>query len=168
MSLHSPRPERTGDVNLGAGVGVGVFEGEISDALFMGTFRAGLFDQGELGVNAGTLGVETTLKYGFTAYENPFQTSVIGGLGLYSWEFFEVNAGLLVGYLIGDVVMPYGGLRMHYLIDAGLLNDGILGVEFVAGDLLSFMLEWNAAFSFESLTDLSAISTLSGGVSFHF
>ena len=175
QSLHSPRPEPPGQVSVGVHGGVAMFAGETSKGvLAAATFRVGVVDHIELGATAGTLGADVAFKYGFMDYESALQVSVLAGLGLYGWEIFDPTIGVLVGYNIAQVVMPYAGYRQHFLVweGLGMVSNVIAGLEIFAGDLISFMFEWDYSFTFESLEifdhDLQGISTLNFGISFHF
>jgi hypothetical protein len=153
-SLHSPRPNRPGKVSLGGHASYVLFaESTESDdevnfpVLINGTFRTGLFERGELGINAGQLGGDLALKYGFLDYDDPLQLSAIGGFGLLYWQTPSVNLGLLLGYKLGDVIQLYGGYRHHlaFVFESYTANigDAIVGLELLPAQTLSIMVEYD-------------------------
>ena len=115
--------------------------------LVNGTFRAGLFEGGELGINAGQLGGDLALKLGFLPHDEPFQLSAIAGFGLLFWRTPSVNLGLLAGYKFGDVLQLYGGYRHHlaFAIEPVTVSigDAIVGLELFPGKTLSIMAEYD-------------------------
>ena len=180
QSLHSPRPEQPGDVSLGIHGGVGYYDGEMASGAVSGTFRVGVVDHMELGINAGTLGVDAAFKYGFMSYEDAFQVSAIASVGLWGWSIFDPTIGVLVGYNIADVVMPFLGYRQHFFVVpiAGMLGNAIVGLEIFVGDVVSFMFEWDLTVSFSDIDlegedydfdiDIDGLSTINLGINFHF
>lgn len=149
MSLHSPRPLEPG--KMSAGIYGGSLYTPTSDeaesdvenppGVVTGTFRLGLPSGFEVGVNAGMLGAEAALKYGTTGPADPFQLSLVTGVGFYYWTFLDANAGLLAGYRFGNHLEPYAGYR-HHVILAGLqMGDVIGGLELYLSKRLSLQME---------------------------
>ncbi len=187
-SLHSPTPNEPGEVTLGGHVGLLFIPPTDSSFGFPlivnGIFRVGLVDHLELGINAGSLGADMALKYGFFPQDSPFQLSVLGGGGLYYWSFLDFNAGALTGVTLGDVVQIYGGYRQHFLLvsGAGLLPYGniIGGVELFLGDHVSIAAEFDHTIFYYEVTSAdsedsthiglnnAAIPVLNAGLNLHF
>jgi hypothetical protein len=181
-SLHSPRPNEPGQVSLGGHVGylIGTETSEVEGVpvILNGTARVGVFEQAEIGVNAGTLGGDIAFKYGFMPYENPFQLSLIVGGGLMHWQVLDLNAGALAGYTIGRHVTPYAGFRQRFLFGGSAMPYGHIvgGVDIRTGSPFSFMVEYDHTFFYKDVasSDVSinpndlALPALNAGVSFNF
>ena len=108
-----------------------------------GTVRYGLPGGFELGGNAGMLGCEGDLKYGFFDPAAPFQLSLLAGLGFQYWSFLDVNGGVLTGYCFRNNLQPYVGYRHHYIPSALQFGDFIGGLEVYFSKRLALMLEMN-------------------------
>lgn len=117
-SLHSPRPNPPGAVEVGLFTGyvfapaVTSVEESPTEGAPVGNaiLRIGLRDRYELGLNAGVTSVNLAVKHGLREYEDPFQLSLIGSAGLYLWTLPQVSVGVLSGVDVGPAHL-YGGAR---------------------------------------------------------
>ncbi len=74
-------------------------------------------------------------------YEKPFQLSVIAGAGLYDYEMFHFNIGILTGYEISKYINIYGGYRQFIYPDDNFFGTGdiIVGFEFFPKNISHFI-----------------------------
>jgi hypothetical protein len=161
ISLQSPKPLEAKRIGFGIHAGFlleALKAGVESDdggfpIIVNGTAQVGLGRGMELGINVGTLGGEAVFKVGLMAPQNPFQASFITGVSLLYWNFIGVNAGVLGGYTIGDVVRPYAGYRQHLLLPDLLMGDIIGGLEILISKKIGLMFELNHTITFTSVED---------------
>lgn len=154
-SMHSPRPVAEGEVQLGGHVGsaVGIASDDDSEATAIsgvtltGTGRIGLGSGLEVGIDAGTLGAEAAIKYGFRDHDDPLQVSLLASVGAYGWAIFDGSVGALAGYTFGEVVTPYVGYRQHvYILGAAYWTYAVIGgIELELGHGVGLLLEANLA-----------------------
>lgn len=147
-TLVSPRALRSGEVQVGGHVGIGVAlpdeppadedeAGSPPFGLLAVTGRFGLGHGIEAGLNLALHGVDGVLKYAPLDPDFPLQVAVFATGGFYYWLTPSASAGLVMGYDIAGVVMPYLGYRHHVGLGAGVYSL-IGGLEFtVDGDSIT-------------------------------
>jgi hypothetical protein len=139
-------------------VGIGLHAGyplEAANAsgfpLFVsGVARVGLGKGLELGLNAGTLGIEGTFKVGFSEPEDKLQVSLITGVNYLYWDIFGINAGVVGGYTVRDVVRPYAGYRHYWLWPDVWMGDIIGGMEILISEKAGLTFEFNHTVTYSS------------------
>lgn len=187
-SLQTPRSNPPGKVSFGFHpsfiINPYMFDEEGSSsnsgvpASLTGILRVGLWQGGELGLNVGFLGGDINIKHSFLPYDYPFQVALIGGTGAYLWAFPHVNMGVLLGYNINEVVMPYAGYRQYLLLSTGAfpIGDIIVGFEFLNDKPVSIGLEldWPVSYltidsgsSYADLDSFIGFPTINIGINFH-
>lgn len=170
-SLHSPRPLAEDESSVG--LHVGTFASVRDDVDVGGltghfTGRFGLGHRVEVGANVGSTGVDGAAKLGFLDGESPLQVSGIAGLGLFFYQLFQANVGVLLGYTFGDVVTPYVGARGFLLFadGPGAFYNVIGGLDIQVGGGFGLMFE--AVLAPGDIEDIGGVLALSGGVTYAF